>query len=41
LYAFCSRCSTLLEQNRYEMQCPKCKNIEKRKLSSDYGKEKV
>ncbi len=41
LYAFCSRCGNLLEQRRFEMQCPKCKNIEKRKTSSDYGKEQI
>jgi len=40
MYAFCSRCSTLLEHQRYdELRCPKCGNIEKRKISPDYGKE--
>jgi exosome complex component CSL4 len=37
--AFCSRCGNLLEPDRYELRCPKCGNIEKRKLSPDYGKE--
>jgi len=41
LYAFCSSDSTLLEQQRYDLKCPKCGNIEKRKLSPDYGKEEV
>ncbi len=41
LYAFCSRDGTLLEQQRYDLKCPKCGNIEKRKLSPDYGKEEV
>ncbi len=39
IYAFCSRCSNLLEQKRNEMYCPKCGNIEKRKTAYDYGKE--
>ncbi len=37
--AFCSRCGNLLEPDRYELRCPKCGNIEKRKLAPDYGKE--
>lgn len=39
--AFCSRCGSLLEPERYELRCPKCGNIEKRKLAPDYGKEEV
>ncbi len=39
LYAFCSRDGTLLEQQRYDLKCPKCGNIERRKLAPDYGKE--
>ena len=41
LYAFCSRCSNLLEPKRHEMKCLKCGNIEKRKLVLDYGKEEI
>jgi exosome complex component CSL4 len=41
LYAFCSRCGSLLEPQRYDLHCPKCGNIEKRKMSSDYGKEEI
>jgi exosome complex component CSL4 len=41
LYAFCSRCASLLELKRYEMQCPKCGNVEKRKTALDYGKEEI
>ncbi len=41
VYAFCSRCSNLLEPKRYEMRCPKCGNVEKRKLALDYGKEEI
>jgi exosome complex component CSL4 len=39
LYGFCSQCGNLLETKRQEMQCPKCGNVEKRKIASDYGKE--
>jgi len=39
LYAFCSRCGTLLEAQRYDLRCPKCGNVEHRKMAPDYGKE--
>jgi len=41
LHAFCSRDSTLLEQQRYDLKCPKCGNVERRKIAPDYGKEPV
>ena len=41
VYAFCSRCGTLLEPQRYELHCPKCGNIENRKIAPDYGKEPI
>ena len=41
VYAFCSQCSSLLEQRRHDMHCPKCDNVEKRKLALDYGKEEL
>ncbi|MGD0071250.1 MAG: exosome complex RNA-binding protein Csl4 [Candidatus Bathyarchaeia archaeon] len=41
LYASCSRCGNLLEPQRYELQCPKCGNVEQRKIASDYGKEEI
>jgi len=41
LYAFCSHCSNLLEPKRNEMQCPKCGNVEMRKIAVDYGKADV
>jgi exosome complex component CSL4 len=42
LYAFCSRCGSTLEPLRYdELRCPKCGNIEKRKMAPDYGKEQI
>jgi len=40
IYASCGVCGNLLEQRHPgDMQCPKCKNIEKRKTAPDYGKE--
>ena len=41
MYAFCSRDATLLEPQRYELRCPKCGNIESRKMAPDYGKEEI
>lgn len=41
LYGFCSRCGTLLEQERYDLKCPKCGNIETRKIAPDYSKEEI
>jgi exosome complex component CSL4 len=41
LYAFCSRCGNMLETQRYEMHCPKCGNVEKRKTAPDYGREPI
>ena len=41
VHAFCSICSTLLEQNRGEMHCPKCGSIERRKTAFDYGKQEI
>jgi len=39
LYGFCSRCSTVMNIDRYEMRCPKCGSIERRKTAIDYGVE--
>jgi len=41
LYAFCSRCGTLLEQHGYDLKCSKCGNVETRKIAPDYGKEQI
>jgi exosome complex component CSL4 len=41
LYGLCGRCGNQLEQKRNEMQCPKCGNIEQRKIAPDYGKEAI
>ena len=37
IYAFCSRCGHVLPFGRQRLQCPRCGNIEKRKVTSDYG----
>ena len=39
LYGFCSRCSTVMTLDRYELRCPKCGSIERRKTAIDYGAE--
>jgi exosome complex component CSL4 len=41
IYAFCSRDGALLVQERYDLKCPKCGNIERRKIAPDYGKEEL
>jgi exosome complex component CSL4 len=41
IYAFCSRDGTLLNQDRYDLKCPKCGNVERRKTAPDYGKEPI
>jgi exosome complex component CSL4 len=41
VHAFCSRCSTLLDQQGYDLKCPKDGNVERRKIAPDYGKEQV
>lgn len=37
LYTFCSRCGHMLERKRYRMSCPRCGNVEKRRIAPDYG----
>jgi len=38
VYAFCTNCGNLLQPKRQGMYCLKCGRIERRKISSDYGK---
>lgn len=38
LYAFCSQCGQMLSLRRFQMRCPECGKIEKRKPAQDYGK---
>lgn len=37
VYAFCSHCGHILLLRGLRMRCPRCGNIEKRKVTSDYG----
>ena len=39
VYANCSRCGAVLEPRQQTMHCSKCGAIERRKTSTDYGKE--
>ena len=39
VYALCSRCGHALQQGNRGMECPKCGNFERRKMSPDYGKD--
>lgn len=38
VYAFCSRCGYMLVSKKLSMYCPRCGKVEKRKITSDYGK---
>ncbi|UCD26877.1 MAG: exosome complex RNA-binding protein Csl4 [Candidatus Bathyarchaeota archaeon] len=38
IHALCSRCGHSLQQGKRGMQCSRCGNIERRKVSADYGK---
>jgi len=37
IYAFCSQCGHVLLLRRQSMRCSRCGNVEKRKVTSDYG----
>jgi exosome complex component CSL4 len=39
VFGFCGSCGNELELRRREMFCPRCCNIELRKIAPDYGKE--
>ena len=39
VYALCSRCGHVLQQENRGLSCSNCGNFERRKLSPDYGKE--
>jgi len=41
LHAFCSNCGHQLSQRRFQMRCPECGRVEKRKAAQDYGKEEL
>jgi len=39
VYALCSRCGYVLQPGNRGMGCSKCGNVERRKMSPDYGKD--
>jgi len=39
IYAYCTRCGTLLKLQNGRLQCSKCDRSERRKFASTYGKE--
>ena len=39
IYAYCTRCGTLLELQSGRLQCSKCDRSERRKFATTYGKE--
>jgi len=41
VYAFCSRCGGLLENNRGRLTCPDCGRVERRKTARSYGREEL
>ncbi len=41
IYAYCSRCGTLMEQVRGRLHCPKCDRAERRKMAKTYGTEEL
>ena len=41
VYAFCSRCGGLLENNRGRLTCPDCGRVERRKTANSYGREEL
>lgn len=41
IYAFCSKCGTLMEQRRRRLHCPKCDRVERRKTAKTYGAEEL
>jgi exosome complex component CSL4 len=41
VYAFCSRCGGLLENNRGRLTCPDCGRVERRKTTRSYGREEL
>ncbi len=41
VYAFCSRCGGLLENNRGRLTCPDCGRVERRKTARSYGMEEL
>jgi len=41
IYAYCSRCGGLLEEQQGKLICPDCGRVERRKTAKSYGNEKL
>jgi len=41
VYAYCSRCGTVLQKQDNRLHCPKCDRTERRKMARTYGTEKL
>ena len=41
VYAYCSRCGGILENQKGRLTCPKCKRVERRQIARSYGKEDI
>ena len=41
IYAYCSRCGGLLEEQHGKLICPDCGRVERRKTAKSYGNEKL
>ena len=39
IYAYCSRCGGILEDQKGRLTCPSCKRVERRQVARSYGKE--
>ena len=41
VYAYCSRCGGILENQKERLTCPNCKRVERRQIARSYGKEDI
>ncbi len=41
VYAYCSRCGGIMENDHGKLTCPKCKRVERRQMARSYGKEDI
>lgn len=41
IYAYCSRCGTVLNKQDNRLHCPKCDRTERRKMARTYGTEEL
>ncbi len=41
IYAYCSLCGGILENDKGRLTCPSCKRVERRQVAKSYGKEEL